>query len=554
MMKAGSMRILGAVVLVTTVALMGIGNVCYGQPYEPEHIWHRCGEESGDWFGKYIAGIGDVNNDGYGDFLAYDRPSQYPHIKLFHGGNPPDTTADLIFHNPYPYGYFGYHLENVGDVNNDSYDDFAVQWGAVEDSVYRVLIYWGGVLLDTIPDVALSEGVLGDIFGYNIEGVGDVNGDGYDDVAVQASGYNNNRGKVWIYFGGSSMDSIADWEREGVGQNTGFGRSIAGKGDLNGDDFDDIAIYEAIGYPNPAETTYYIYFGNTVFDTIPDVVICGEVYYPEIDISNSSALIGNLNGDSYADLVISAGRTTNAVVFYGGDPMDTEIDLVLEGFDPVPQNYGMDISLVGDVNWDGFGDIIASQSGGDVGGSIVLVFLGSPWMDGQPDMRWMCWGTPIWGCGSTLIDGGDINGDGVDDIIFGSYDFWYNHTEGCIDIWLGDTSFVFSVPEENLVPIPKTYKLLPPYPNPFNSQLTIPIDLVTGLTEDVSLKIYNILGQEVINLSREVQKKAEVIPLNRCNIVWNGKDKHGMDLGTGVYLVELRVGLDSQVEKVVLLR
>ncbi len=535
--------------LIAVFALMLV-MVCYGQLYEPEHLWHKCGEEPGDWFGYDIAVIGDVNGDECEDFMVY-QASLNSQAMLFYGGDPPDTTVDIVFNNPYPYGYFGRNVANIGDVNGDNYDDIAILGRYMQDDITKVFIYYGGVMLDTIPDVVLSEMSFFDGYGENIEGVGDVNGDGYDDVAVQASIYHQ-YGKVWIYLGSNPMDNIADWEYEGSSQNGNFGRSIAGNGDLNGDNFDDIAIYEWTGYPIQAETHYYIFFGNTEFDTIPDIVIYGEDYYPEIDIANSSALIRNLNGDNYSDLVISAGRTTNTVVFCGSDSMDTEIDLILEGFDPVPQNYALYVSLAGDVNGDGFGDIITSQPGGDTYGSLVLVFLGSPWMDGEPDMRWMCWGTSWEGCGTTLTEGGDINGDGVDDIIWGAYDDF--HTEGCVDIWLGDTSFIVNVPEENQSYLPVSFNLLSPYPNPFNSQLTIPLEFFPSMTGDFSLKIYNILGEEVADLTTKALKVISSGTSGKIKISWDAHDVNGVKLSSGLYFVELRSKSLSQVEKVVLLR
>ena len=538
-------------IYLTAVFVLMLVIVCYGQLYEPEHLWHLCGEETAEWFGHDIAVIGDVNGDGCEDFMV-DAMYNENQVKLFYGGDPPDTTVDMVFNNPLPYGWFGFNVENIGDVNGDNNDDVAI-WGRyMQVSLAKVYIYFGGAMLDTIPDVVLSEMSYSDLFGYTIESVGDVNGDGYDDVAVHANIYYYQYGKVWIYFGGSPMDSIADWEYEGSSQNGNFGRSIAGQGDLNGDNYDDVAIYEWTGYPNQAETNYYIFFGNTEFDTIPDIMIYGEDYYPEFDLVNSSALVRNLNGDAFSDLVISGGSANNVVVFYGSDSVDTEIDLVLEGFDPYPQADGVGVSGVGDVNRDGYGDIIASQLGGDTDGSVVLVFLGSPWMDGQPDMEWWCWGTPWEGCGRTKVVGGDINGDGIDDIIWGAYDDF--HTEGCVDIWLGDTTFVVNVPEETQIPIPYSFQLFPPYPNPFNSQLTIPLEVFPGMTDDLSLKIYNILGEEIADLTLKALKVISSTNSGEAIVTWNAKDIKDFNLSSGLYFVELRLKSSSQVEKVVLLR
>jgi len=154
--------------------------------------------------------------------------------------------------------------------------------------------------------------------------------------------------------------------------------------------------------------------------------------------------------------------------------------------------------------------------------------------------------------GKSLVDCGDINGDGVDDIMFGSWDYDMN-SQGCLDIWKGDRAFVVHVPEE-AIPIPQNFRLLPPYPNPFNSSLTIPFEILSGHVSDISLRIYNILGQEVIDLSREVSKALSGRMTGHYEVGWNGKNQTGNDAGSGIYLMELRYGTTKQIQKAVLLR
>ena len=174
-------------------------------------------------------------------------------------------------------------------------------------------------------------------------------------------------------------------------------------------------------------------------------------------------------------------------------------------------------------------------------------------MTGQPDMQWMGIGNPWEGCGTSLTNCGDINGDGVDDIMFGSYQDEFN-PQGCVDIWKGSTQFVVNVPPGISKPLPQSFRLLPPYPNPFNSSLTIPFEVTAGTSGGIHLKIYNVLGQEVADLTKEARQSLLHHATRSNEVFWYGKDQWGKDCGTGIYFVTLRVAQYNQVQKVVLLR
>ena len=94
--------------------------------------------------------------------------------------------------------------------------------------------------------------------------------------------------------------------------------------------------------------------------------------------------------------------------------------------------------------------------------------------------------------------------------------------------------------------LPTRFAVYPGYPNPFRAITTIPYDLPTPA--DVTLKVYNVLGQEVATLVRRTEEAG------RHTVVWDGRDHSGAHLGAGLYLYRLRAGEATFTGKVTLLR
>ncbi len=143
---------------------------------------------------------------------------------------------------------FGNSVSNAGDVNNDGYDDVAVGAYSYNSYTGRAYIYYGGNPMNDTADVTMMGEGTSNNFGYSVSDAGDVNHDGYMDVIVGADGYNSSTGRVYIYYGNSIMDSIADIIMTGEGTGNNFGRSVSGAGDVNNDGYPDV-IVGASGYP-----------------------------------------------------------------------------------------------------------------------------------------------------------------------------------------------------------------------------------------------------------------------------------------------------------------
>jgi hypothetical protein len=165
----------------------------------------------------------------------------------------------------------------------------------------RAYIYYGGSSIDSIADKTLIGQATGYYFGISVSGAGDLNNDNYDDVVVGGWSYDSYRGRADIFLGGSPMDSLRDKTMIGEATNNYFGR-VSGAGDVNNDSYDDIII--GAHYYSSHTGRAYIYYGSSSIDSLADVIITGEGTGDDFGISVSGA--GDVNNDGYDDVIIGA--------------------------------------------------------------------------------------------------------------------------------------------------------------------------------------------------------------------------------------------------------
>jgi hypothetical protein len=319
----------------------------------------------------------------------------------------------------------GHSVAGAGDVDDDGFADVIV--GAPSYDVNTTLdirkdnlsgaafIFLGEAM--GIPDgssgtadtrLTAAESLPGVFFGYSVAGAGDVNDDGYEDVIVGAPFYDlgrlrdpeNNEGAAFVFLGsaagiadGDSSAAATQFESNQLGAYMGY--SVAGAGDVNGDDYADV-IVGAVLYDAGEidEGAAFVLLGSAAGITDGDPSTAAtqlESDQETAKMGQSVAGAGDVNGDGYADVIVGAYRYDAgeieegaAFLFLGsasgivanGNPANADVQLESK------QGWawlGWSVAGAGDVNDDGYADVIVgapSYSAGELKEGAAFVYLG----------------------------------------------------------------------------------------------------------------------------------------------------------------------------------
>ena len=479
--------------------------------WQPDHMY----------LGQAVCGLGDQNGDGYDDIAISvgSGPGIPKSVLIYNGGSPMDTLHDFEISNSLSI-FSPTSLNNVGDLDGDGLDEIGIcAW--IDSEPSQILIYDVGEAPNNIPDIVVNAyGAWQQNYFQSISAAGDFNNDGYDDLLAAQTGCNDHRGRVSIYFGGADMDTIPDWVINGADPYNMLGFKINGGGDLNGDGFDDITVKE--GYYPP--DNMYVYFGGAEPDTFPDITFQNAYGW----------IINDLNGDGFDELIISYNDQIQASVYFGSAIMDTTCDLLLEA--PSWLDGMSNIQSIGDCSGDGYGDVMVANPHNSLGGT-VLVYFGSWDMDGDYDIDFSACTT----IGGSLGKSGDVNNDGLDDIMWGA-DIPY----GYVLIYAGDSLWAVSVKESPDLQLPTDFAKIKAYPNPFNSSVQIEIIMKGGNEVDVS--IYDLTGRLVKRLYSSNRSSGDYL-----NLTWDGVDEEGFSVSSGIYFVSVKGKQTSLTKKIVMI-
>ena len=291
------------------------------------------GVSSNDLAGRSVAGLGDVNSDGYDDVLIaaqqadVDSNANSGTVYLVYGNTTSSSlsAAGATLTGVTAQDYAGYWVAAGGDTNGDGNADLLI--GAYRadpssttnaGSAYLLQGPVTGTVSLSTANATFNGEAANDQAGSNLDGAGDVNNDGYDDVLIGSqhhdSNSNSESGAVYLALGpfsGTLNLSSANAKLTGDAAEDFAGRAIAAAGDVNGDGYDDIAIGAkkgdgaADGAANAGDT--FLMLGpitGTASLSTADAVFYGETAGDESGIAVSSA--GDVNNDGATDLLIGA--------------------------------------------------------------------------------------------------------------------------------------------------------------------------------------------------------------------------------------------------------
>jgi len=372
----------------------------------PDSIILSCSESNCD-LGYSASSAGDVNGDGYSDVIVGGGFSDTGKAYIFYGGFFMDNNADVILKGEQIDDYFGRSVSCAGDVNGDGFSDVIVGAFGYDSFTGRVYIYFGGIAMDNIPDIIIYGHYSGEFFGYSATSAGDVNGDGFSDVIIGEYPIWASDGRAFVYYGDIVMDNIADVILD-EDSSFVYGPIVSSAGDVNGDGFSDVVVGSSFNNNIVFSNRAYIYLGGSTMDNIADLTII-DIPINQEQITPVPAF-GDLNGDGYSDLLIGLNyyETMGKVkVYFGSSSLDSIADLIITG--SPGSKFGYPLSSAGDVNGDGFSDIVIGEG---INPKKAYIYYGGINMDNIKDFT-------ING-GNSISSAGDINGDNFSDVIVGN--------------------------------------------------------------------------------------------------------------------------------------
>ena len=374
----------------------------------------------------------------------------------------PSLAAGSLGHTPTlnysaPDGVPPAAISTAGDLNHDGYSDLVIGYpeysnGQSAEGAIRVFLGTASGVFHSTPDWFVESNQAGARLGSSVSPAGDVNGDGVDDLVSGApyfSNGENQEGAVFVWMGASSFGDATHhtgdlttnvWKAEsdipaGAPGPIAFGGSVATAGDLSGDGIDDIAI----GAANQSNGRVYVWLGALNLESLPDGHAATADWLAAgsataTAFGQSVATGGDINGDSYADLVVGVPGYTGAftnegavAVYFGQANFQDRANGTLNNLNGLSASnveglfLGLVVGTAGDVNGDGYSDVIAVGITICIecnGPALAKILAGAPGASAPLPELWEVGAPSASNPGSyfTAATAGDVNGDGLADV------------------------------------------------------------------------------------------------------------------------------------------
>ncbi|MGB3019291.1 MAG: integrin alpha, partial [Ignavibacteria bacterium] len=272
-------------------------------------------------FGWSVATAGDVNGDGYSEVIVgapnYDNgQTDEGGVFVYHGSiSGLSLTPNWIKESNQANALFGWSVATAGDINGDGYSDVIIgspSYDSVQIDEGRAYVYNGSLSgLQSEHTWKFENNQTGANFGYSVSSAGDINNDGYSDVIVGAFLYDNgqtNEGRVYVFKGSMTGISfiLSPWTYESNQASANLGFSVATAGDVNGDGFSDIVagVYKYDNAFTNDGVVYVFHSTGSTYPASPTSIRTGTQTGEYFGYSVSTA--GDVNGDGYSDVIVGA--------------------------------------------------------------------------------------------------------------------------------------------------------------------------------------------------------------------------------------------------------
>jgi hypothetical protein len=394
--------------------------------------WGTTFDVNGDGFADVVVGAPSVNNSAGAAYVYLGGATGLATMPATTLVAPKGETA------------FG-NVESAGDVNGDGFADLVVTTPSTTPSSC-IYVYLGGMA--GLADTPVSTRCATAAASWFVESAGDVNGDGYADIVV--GDFDSDAAPVFVYLGsqtGLAMTPATVSVPHYDGGSASF-EYVASAGDVNGDGFGDL-IACFLDYPNGVFIDVYLGSATGLAATPASTPFFSD----HLDDGNLcfATSAGDVNGDGYADVFVAGSSFGPGFVHLGsaGGVVPTPATTLATPVDG--GSWGGTLggsAIAGDVNGDGYGDVVV-EAHARPGEWPVYVYLGSAAglatapaaapEDPQLEVDEF----------SAFASAGDVNGDGFDDLVASGLDVDYSGVSVCI--YLGNVTGLAATPAVTLV-------------------------------------------------------------------------------------------------------